>query len=66
MAGDELHLDGKLPPVVQYLDALSQLVSMHVSGLKTMRLIQVEISNLERGLDSVVDQAVEKIINKSK
>lgn len=66
MGRDALQLDGTLPPVVQYLDALSQLVDMHASGLEIMKLVQDQIANLERGLDSVVDQAVEKTINKSK
>lgn len=66
MAGDELQLNGKLPPVVQCLDALSQLVEMHSSCLEIMKQAQAEIANLDLGLDNVVDDAFEKILNKSK
>jgi len=63
MYGDELDLDGKLPPVVQYLDALSQLVVMHDSGLDALNRVALEIKKLDQKLDQVVPDIFEK--NKS-
>lgn len=54
MSGDELHLNGKLPPVVQYVNALSQLVEMQESGLEAVRLVHQEIVRLVDRLDHVV------------
>ena len=63
MYGDELDLDGKLPPVVQYLDALSQLVVMPDSGLDALNRVALEIKKLDQKLDQVVPDIFEK--NKS-
>jgi hypothetical protein len=60
MYGDELDLDGKLPPVVQYLDALSQLVVMHDSGLDALNRVALEIKKLDQKLDQVVPDIFEK------
>jgi hypothetical protein len=64
MSGDELHLNGKLPPVVQYLDALSQLVEMHASGLEAVNLAHQEIIRLVERLDKVVPEVFAHVINK--
>ena len=66
MSGDELQLNGKLPPVVQYLDALTQLVEMHAAGLEVMNLAHQEIMKLSQRLDQVVPEVFEQIVNKSK
>ena len=63
MSGDELHLNGKLPPVVQYLDALSQLVEMHASGLEAVNLAHQEIIRLVERLDKVVPEVFAHVIN---
>jgi hypothetical protein len=56
MSGDELQLNGKLPPVVQYLDALSQLVEMQASGLESLNRTHQEINRLLDRLDQVVPE----------
>jgi hypothetical protein len=54
MSGDELQLNGKLPPVVQYVDALSQLVEMQSAGLEAINLAHQEIVRMVDQLDQVV------------
>ena len=61
MSGDELQLNGKLPPVVQYLDALSQLVEMHASGLDAVNQAHQEIIRLVERLDKVVPEVFENL-----
>ena len=64
MSGDELQLTGKLPPVVQYLDALSQLVEMHASGLEAVNLAHQEIIRLMDRLDQVVPELLARVNDK--
>jgi hypothetical protein len=66
MSGDELQLNGKLPPVVQYLDALTQLVEMHASGLEAVNLAHQEIVKLIQKLDQVVPETYEQAVTKFK
>lgn len=66
MSGDELQLNGKLPPVVQYLDALSQLVEMNVSALEAVNLAREEMMSLIEQLDQVVPEVFEQVVNRSK
>jgi hypothetical protein len=64
MSGDELQLNGKLPPVVQYLDALSQLLEMHASALEAVNLAHQEIIRLRDRLDQVVPEVFAHANNK--